>query len=101
MTYTYRPIIFVQDWEDDYMGDNDLVNLVGHGYGVDTHAVVEYLAQWDSGENDDALAQTWPTWTGGAGTRDDCRQIVVNGTTYLLTINHGLRYVGLDRLIGN
>lgn len=94
--HTYRPIIFVQDWEDDYMGDSELAQLLDDG---DAQAIVEYLAQWDNHEDDRALAQDWPTWRGGAGSRDDSELVEYDTFTYLLTINHGLRYVGLDRLI--
>lgn len=77
-------IVFVQDWD---MEDLDVE------WG-DWAAMAEYLAQWDFGDETDA-AHTVDYWQGG--TYDDTYQVRVNGLTYWLNVESGLRYAGLTR----
>jgi hypothetical protein len=87
-------VIFMQDDEGRRVVDA-LTHTTEDGLFVrgataaSIEAVVDYLAQWDSGEYHDIGPTT------RAGVRDDRSQV----DAYLLTWNAGLGYVGLEVLL--
>lgn len=87
------PIIFLQGDEG-----RRVVDALTHTDGVVVHgvtaasveAVVDYLAQWDNGDEYHSLSSVT-----SAGVMDDRSQV----DHYLLTWNSGLGYVGLEILL--
>lgn len=81
-------IVFVDG--DDYDTAVDEAN----NNGGSTDAVVEYLSQWDMGEETDG-AQTRDVAPWGAG--DTLHSVTHGGISYVLGINHHMGYYSLNR----
>lgn len=83
----YVPIVFMQGNEAD-----DVFNLFGDEWcGLDPDKAIEYLKNWDYGEDDEALARDNP----GHGSND----YVEYQGEYILSWNYHLSYVSLTRVI--
>ncbi|ALA48194.1 hypothetical protein AU152_gp81 [Mycobacterium phage Phlei] len=75
-------IVFLQGDEYDNIADMSIEELVG------------YLAYWDYGsETDFADTRDGEPW----GSADDLYEVEDCGTTYTLSINRAIGYVGLHR----
>jgi len=89
----FANIVFMQDGSaDEVLRDLCRVDgwVVARGATDETiAAAIEYLKNWDYGDNDEIRDEI------GAGTRDE----VVERDGYVLTWNLGLGYVGLMRRI--
>lgn len=83
----YVDIVFLQDWSWEEEG-LDLFDL-------DYEEVVEYLSQWDYGEESEHSPEERAPW----GTSDRVHRIEYGGNVYYLSINTGMGYVGLSREI--
>lgn len=92
MSRRYVDIVFMQDGRDvvDRLTRTDGVVMRG-ATDATIGETIEYLAQWDYGDEDN-VRDEMPT-----GTHDE----VVERDGYILTWNAGLGYVGLLRPITN
>lgn len=94
---TVLPILFLQDeeaWTDALNTLGNVKGVVIYGHTEKSVArTVEYLSQWDSGdERDDALVKPLPDLNPGE------KRVEWGG--YVLTWNYGPGYVALDRIVG-
>ena len=78
----YQDIVFLQESEADE------AMTIEHNNGL--QALCNYLKQWDNGDNDGNISIESP-----AGTTDFIYEI----DGYLLSINYGVPYVGLSKII--
>lgn len=88
----YVDIVFMQGDEGCEVVDRlcRVEGVVAHGATDATIAdAIEYLSQWDYGDDDNVRADL------GAGSRDE----IVERDGYVLTWNLGLGYVGLSRRV--
>jgi hypothetical protein len=86
----FTNVVFMQGDEGREVADRlfNVEGVVAHGIDSESAAeAVEYLRQWDYGDNDDTSEEL------GNGTDD----VVVFHDGYILTANLGLGYVGLSR----
>jgi len=86
----YVDIVFMQGDEGREVVDRlcNVEGILAHGATAESIAeAIEYLSQWDYGDDDNVRDDT------GAGTNDT----TVEDDTYVLSWNLGLGYVGLLR----
>jgi hypothetical protein len=83
MSTKYERIVFLQGEEADE--PLDLIDTQG------AYVAMEYLAQWDCGDGGDIHDRP------SAGSADWTQTIEIPGQTYIVTWNHGVGYIGLER----
>jgi hypothetical protein len=93
----YMDIVFLQGDDGREVADRlfNVEGVVAHGITAESaREAVEYLSQWDYGDNDGELREEPP-----AGTEDAI--VYADGGEYVLTANLGLGYVGLSRIVSD
>jgi hypothetical protein len=91
----YMDIVFLQGDDGREVADKlfRVEGVCAHGITAESaREAVEYLSQWDYGDDDGELRAELP-----AGSNDAV--IFADGGQYVLTANLGLGYVGLSRIV--
>jgi hypothetical protein len=91
----YMDIVFLQGDEGREVADRlfTVEGACAHGITAESaEEAVEYLSQWDYGDDDGELRDELP-----AGSNDAV--IFADGGEYVLTAHLGLGYVGLSRIV--
>lgn len=98
----FSNIVFIQDGEDGDQADIlfNVEGIVAHGVTAESFAaVLEYLKQWDSGEDFD-VTDTLPAGSSDTVLFEDDANPYRDGA-YIISANLGLGYVGLSRVIND
>ena len=94
----FANIVFMQNAEGREIVDQieRVDGAVAYGPTDETVAdAIVYLSQWDQGDGHELRDEI------GAGSRDQVTERDVDGTSYIVTWNLGLGYVGLMRRVAD
>ncbi len=90
MTKKYCSIVFMHDYEDTVEGVGPVAKFLNN-YLITEIALIEYLAQWDNGDESEHTLTDETPW----GMADN----VFHHEDYILAWNVGLAYVSLTRVV--